>query len=102
MSGQKEQVSSEILVPDQIFEQEQAEALRRAIESVPITALSSSIRVNFKDCRALSAYALGLLAQLHENLEPHGGGLLITGLKTELREILDVISYDRLIPIEDR
>ncbi len=87
-----------IVVPDQLFEQEQSDQLRSSIDHAVLTG-ATQIELSFENCRATSVYGLNVLIQAQEKLRASGGSLKISGLKPELKEILTNILFDQLIPL---
>jgi anti-anti-sigma regulatory factor len=90
-----------ILVPDELFEQEQADGLQISIEKIALKG-HKKIELDFSNCRATSAYGLNVLALQHAKLMELGGSLAIIELNPSLKEVLENIAFDTLMPISGK
>jgi len=93
--------SAKILVPDELFEQEQADSLQVSIER-NILLGQKKIELDFSNCKATSAYGLNILALQHAKLKEVGGSLEITQLNSTLKEVMEHVAFDTLIPLSGK
>jgi len=89
-----------ILVPNELYELEQVDYLRGSINR-EIRLGAKTIELDFTKCRATSAYALNVLAVANLKIRESGGAVRITNLSPSLKEILENVAFDSLIPLSE-
>ena len=89
-----------IVVPEQLYDQEQVDYLRTKIEIVRQSGVSH-IHLDFEKCKATSVYALSILSNALDKLAETGGSLGLHNVKPPLQEILKSIMFDLIVPLQD-